>query len=87
MSEISQLERTRNHLRPGEVSTAVRRWKDHVRRPERDQWRDYEGGDDHWDCCGDPFEARVLLDTATRALSRRSARELRQVVSRVDGGG
>ena len=87
MSEISLLERTRNYLRPGEVGTAVRLWKDYARRPERDRWRDYEWGNDDCDCCGAPFEARVLLDTVTRALSRTSARELRQVVSRIDGGG
>lgn len=87
MSEISQLERTRTYLWPGEVSRAVRLWRDHVRRPEREQWREYERDDGHWDCCGDPFEARVLLDTVTRALSRPSARELRRVLARIDGRG
>ncbi|MFE5722723.1 hypothetical protein [Streptomyces erythrochromogenes] len=84
MSEIFRLERARNHLRPGDVSAAVRLWKDYVHRPERLLWQDYESGDVHWHCCGDPFEARALLDTVMRALSPRSARRLRAVVGRFD---
>ena len=84
LSEILRLERTRNYLRPGDVSTAVGLWKDYVHRPERDLWHDYEWGDVHWFCCGDPLEARALLDTVIQAISPRSARELRKIVSRSD---
>ncbi|MBC2874827.1 hypothetical protein H7K43_07130 [Streptomyces sp. TYQ1024] len=84
LSEISRLERSRNYLRPGDVSTAVRLWKDYVRRPERQLWHDHEWGNAHWYCCGDPFEARALLDTVMQAMSPRNARELRQVVGRSD---
>ncbi|MFC9819992.1 hypothetical protein ACFWG6_00475 [Streptomyces erythrochromogenes] len=83
-SEIFRLEQTRNHLRPGDVSAAVRLWKDYVHRPGRLLWQDYERSDVHWHCCGDPFEARALLDTVMRALSPRSARRLRAVVGRFD---
>ncbi|MDJ0382444.1 hypothetical protein [Streptomyces sp. G-G2] len=83
-SEVFDLERTRNYLRPGDVSAAVRLWKDYVHRPERQLWDDDEWGNPYWDCCGNPLEARALLDTVTRALSPRSARELRQAIGRFD---
>ncbi|WP_326786920.1 hypothetical protein [Streptomyces sp. NBC_00151] len=84
LSEIVRLERTRNYLRPGDVSTAVRLWKDYVHHSERRLWHDYEWGNVHWYCCGDPLEARVLLDSVMQAMAPRSARELRQIVSRFD---
>jgi hypothetical protein len=84
LSEILLLERTRNYLQPGDVSAAVGLWKDYVHRPERDLWHDYEWGDEYWFCCGDPLEARALLDTVIQAISPRSARELRKIVSRSD---
>ncbi|MET7700875.1 hypothetical protein [Streptomyces sp. NPDC005485] len=84
LSEITQLERTRNYLQPGDVGAALRLWKDYVHRPERELWRDYEGGYPYSDCCGDPLEARALLDTVTRAMSPRSARELRRTIDRSD---
>ena len=84
LSEITRLERTRNYLQPGDVGAAVGLWKDYVHRPERDLWHDYESDDVYWFCCGDPLEARALLDTVIQAISPRSARELRKVVSRSD---
>ncbi|MEU4173400.1 hypothetical protein AB0F46_42115 [Streptomyces sp. NPDC026665] len=84
MSEIVRLERTRNYLQPGDISAAVRLWKDYVRHPERRLWDDYEWGNVHWYCCGNPLEARALLDTVAQALAPRSARELRQIISRFD---
>lgn len=84
LSEITELERTRNYLRPGDVSTAVGRWKDYVHRPERALWQDHEWGNVHWHCCGDPLEARALLDIVMQAVSPASARELRKIVSRSD---
>lgn len=83
-SEVSRLERTRNYLRPGDISAAVRRWKEYVHRPRRRLWQDYEQGNTEWECCGDPLEARILLDTVLQALTPRSARELREIISRAD---
>ena len=84
LSEIFHLERTRNYLQPGDVSAAVRLWKDYVHRPERQLWHDSECGDAQWDCCGNPLEARALLDATMQAMSPRRARELRRIVSRFD---
>ncbi|WTW92161.1 hypothetical protein OG216_01710 [Streptomycetaceae bacterium NBC_01309] len=84
MSEIVRLERTRNYLEPGDVSAAVRLWKNYVHRSERELWHDYEWGNAHWYCCGNPLEARALLDTVTSALSPGSARELRKVIGKFD---
>ncbi|BFO18142.1 hypothetical protein SHKM778_45300 [Streptomyces sp. KM77-8] len=84
LSEITRLEHTRNHLQPGDVSAAVDLWKDYVHQPERALWHDHEWGNVHWYCCGNPLEARALLDTVMQALSPRSARELRKIVSRSD---
>ncbi|WP_234333709.1 hypothetical protein [Streptomyces viridochromogenes] len=84
LSEIIRLEHTRNYLQPGDVSAAVGLWKDYVHQPERDLWHDYEWGNVHWYCCGNPLEARALLDTVMQAMSPRSARELRKIVSRSD---
>ncbi|MPY57734.1 hypothetical protein [Streptomyces spongiae] len=84
LSEIARLERTRNHLWPGDVATALRLWRDCVQSPARGQWHAYEFGNDHWDCCGDPFEARMLLDSVLHALAREAARELRRLVDRLD---
>ncbi|MFJ8632488.1 hypothetical protein [Streptomyces sp. NPDC093568] len=84
LSEIVRLERTRNYLRPGDVSAALCLWKDYVHHPERDLWHDYEWGNVHWYCCGNPLEARALLDAVMQAMSPRNARELRQIVSRFD---
>ncbi|GJF26489.1 hypothetical protein SHO565_70530 [Streptomyces sp. HO565] len=81
LSEIIRLERTRNYLQPGDVSAAVGLWKDYVRQSERALWHDYEWGNVHWYCCGNPLEARALLDTVMQAISPRSARELRKIVS------
>ncbi|MEW2399019.1 hypothetical protein [Streptomyces sp. NPDC046862] len=84
LTEIALLERSRNHLQSGDVATAVRLWHDCVHRPARGQWHEYEFGNDHAYCCGDPLEARALLDTVLNALSPRGARELRKVVGRLD---
>lgn len=62
----------------------MRLWEDYVHRPERELWHDYEWGNVHWYCCGNPLEARALLGTVMQAMSRRSARELRQIIGRFD---
>ncbi len=84
LSEISRLEHTRNYLQPDDASTAVGLWKNYVHQPERDLWHDYEWGSVHWYCCGNPLESRALLDAVMQALSRGSARGIREVVSRSD---
>ncbi|MEV7595801.1 hypothetical protein AB0O91_00245 [Kitasatospora sp. NPDC089797] len=62
----------------------MRLWRDHVRRSKRQQWHDHERGNVHWYCCGDPFEARALIDTVMNAMSPRGARELRKIINRLD---
>lgn len=84
LSEIAHLEDTRSHLSPGEVADAVRLWKDYVHRPARELWRDHDWGSVHWDCCGNPLEARALLDTVLQAMSAQGARELRRIIGRFD---
>ncbi|MFI7501819.1 hypothetical protein ACIBVL_25705 [Streptomyces sp. NPDC049687] len=73
-------------LQPGDVNAAVGLWKDYVHQTERALWHDYEWGNVHWYCCENPLEARALLDAVMQALSPRSARELRKIVSRSDAG-
>ncbi|MFE7636426.1 hypothetical protein ACFU7Z_20555 [Kitasatospora sp. NPDC057518] len=67
LSEIARLERTRNYLEPGTVGWAVRMWKEHVHRSARELWHHYEHGDVHEYCCGNPLQARAVLDTCFRA--------------------
>lgn len=62
----------------------MRLWRKYVRRSEREQWHDYEWGDLHWYCCGNPLEARALLDRVMNAMSSRGARELRKIIDRLD---
>ncbi|WP_406865089.1 hypothetical protein ABZO31_33460 [Streptomyces sp. HUAS MG47] len=69
-----------------DIGAAVRLWMDDVHRPERRLWDDYEWGNAHWYCCGDPLEARVLLGAVMQAMSPRTARELRRIVHRSDAG-
>ncbi|MFD6194984.1 hypothetical protein [Streptomyces sp. NPDC060275] len=84
LSEIVRLERTRNYLQPGDISAALRLWKDYVHRSERELWHDDEFGNVHWYCCGNPLEGRALLDGVIRAMSLRGARELRKIVEELD---
>lgn len=85
LSEITRLERTRNYLEPGETGWAVRLWRDHVRRSARELWHHDEHGDAHDYCCGNPLQARAVLDTVLRGMSPRGAREFRKVIARLDG--
>ncbi|MFH8347796.1 hypothetical protein [Streptomyces sp. NPDC018045] len=91
LAEIGRLEHTRNHLQPGDVGKAVRLWEAYVHRPKRELWHDFDQlwHDDkwcdlHWHCCGNPLEARKLLDVAQQALPHYAARELRKAISRLD---
>ncbi|WP_235619283.1 hypothetical protein [Embleya scabrispora] len=58
----------------------MRLWRDHVHRSERQLWHDYEWANVHWYCCGNPWEARALLDAVMHAMSPRGARELRRII-------
>jgi hypothetical protein len=84
MSEIAELEHSRNYLFPGDVAAAVRLWREYVHRPVRALWHEDEWGMAHAYCCADPLEGRALLDRVMGALPRASARELRAVVERFD---
>ncbi|MFD8636040.1 hypothetical protein [Streptomyces sp. NPDC059533] len=84
MGEILRLECTRNDLNTADVALALERWKKFVRSPESAE-RDFcTWGSVHWYCCGNPLEGRRLLDAVMRALSRRSARELRALIAKSD---
>ncbi|MBY8877846.1 hypothetical protein K7862_09415 [Streptomyces sp. PLK6-54] len=83
--EVHRLESTRNYLNAGDVGLAVHLWKVHMCRPERQLWEAAEADDPHGYCCGDPYAGRALLDAVVRALSRRGARELREVIDWLDG--
>ncbi|WP_234348432.1 hypothetical protein [Kitasatospora sp. MY 5-36] len=85
LSEIARLECTRNYLEPGTVGWAVRMWKEHVHRSARELWHHYEHGDVHEYCCGNPLQARAVLDTVLQGMSPRGARELRRVIAHLDG--
>ncbi|WP_327321363.1 hypothetical protein OG735_01885 [Streptomyces sp. NBC_01210] len=84
LSEIVRLERTRNYLQPGDTTAALRLWKDYVHRPEGQLWHDDEYGNAHWYCCGNPLEARALLDGVMQAMSHRGARELGKIITDLD---
>lgn len=79
-----RLEHSRNYLQPGDISAALRLWKDYVHRPARELWHDDEFGNVHWYCCGNPLEGRALLDGVIRAMSPRGARELRKIIEELD---
>ncbi|WP_226961940.1 MULTISPECIES: hypothetical protein [Streptomyces] len=85
LAEILHIERTRNYLWAGGTAEALRRWRTFVREPGHRLWDERtNGGCLIWACCGDPFEAREFLESVMRALSRRSARELRALVEPLD---
>ncbi|NVK77894.1 hypothetical protein HG542_09470 [Streptomyces morookaense] len=84
LAAIARLERSRSYLSPGDTAAAVRLWKEHTRRTERQLWADEDEDDPHWLCCGNPHHARELLAAVMQAMSPRNARELRQVVGRLD---
>ncbi|MFE2323139.1 hypothetical protein ACFXD5_04265 [Streptomyces sp. NPDC059385] len=84
MGEMVRLEYTRNDLNTADVALALDRWQKFVRCPESADWDLCTWGSVHWYCCGNPLEGRRLLDAVMRALSRRSARELRALIAKSD---
>ncbi|MFE2288623.1 hypothetical protein ACFXDJ_31210 [Streptomyces sp. NPDC059443] len=63
---------------------ALDRWQMYVRSPRSELWDECTWGDVHWYCCGNPLEGRALLDRVLLAVSPRTARELRAVISKYD---
>jgi hypothetical protein len=84
LSDIARLELSRNYLWPTAVQSSLRIWLAFVHRPHRRLWVEDDGGCGIWECCGDPFEARELLDFVARALPRKSAKELRKRLDELD---
>lgn len=82
--DVGRLERTRGYLWPGRTERALRMWQHFVSLPERRLWVDNEGGCGVWECCGEPREARDVLEGVMLALPKRSARELRELIRESD---
>lgn len=87
IAEVIRLEETRNYLSAGDVYLALRIWHRYVRSTARVLWADHERDGPSWDCCGDPFAARDMLDTVIAAMSTRHGRELRRLVEADDALG
>ncbi len=83
-ADVDELEHDRNYLWPTAVESSFRRWAHSVREPYRRLWDRGVDGCGVWNCCGDPYEARELLDFVARALPRKSARELRERLEPLD---
>ncbi|WP_434450915.1 hypothetical protein [Lentzea sp. E54] len=84
LSDIVRLELSRGYLWPTAVQSSLRHWTEFVHTPYRRLWDYDENGCGFWDCCGNPFEARELLDFVARALPRKSAKELRRRLTELD---
>ncbi|WP_091598747.1 hypothetical protein [Amycolatopsis lurida] len=79
-AELTRLERSRNYLGPGATRTALRLWREFLTNP---YWRlrvDSEGCG-VWECCGDPWQAREMLEGVVLALPARVAKELRRHIA------
>ena len=83
VAEIARLESARG-FSPGMTATALRLWGSFVRDPYRRLWVDNDGGCGIWECCGDPREARDLLESVARGMSRRRAVEFRRRIDPLD---
>lgn len=84
LAEIDRLERSRGNLWHGAVADAFTLWREFVHNPYRRLWANGYDGCGFWFCCGDPREARDLLEGVLQSLSRRHARELHRIVARLD---
>ena len=83
LSDIVRLELNRGYLWPTAVQSSLRLWAEFVHNPYHRLWVEHIGCG-IWECCGNPHEARELLDFVARALPRRSARELRKRLEKLD---
>jgi hypothetical protein len=85
LAVIARLEWTRDDMWPGKVAVALQMWRDFVGKPHRRVWVDHrDGGCGLFECCGSPWQARELLEFVMTVMSRRSSRQLRRVVDRLD---
>jgi len=84
LAEIDRLERIRGYLWHGAVADALRLWRTFVHDPYRRLRVDGDNGCGFWACCGDPWQAREILQGALLSMSRRHARELRRIVAPLD---
>lgn len=84
LSDIVRLELSRNYLWPTAVQSALRHWTEFLHNPYRRLWDVDTEGCGVWECCGDPHEARELLEFVALALPRKSARELRRRLDELD---
>ncbi|MDQ8701253.1 hypothetical protein RCO28_01960 [Streptomyces sp. LHD-70] len=84
LAEIVRLERSRNYLWPGAAESSLLVWARFVRTAHHRLWVDNDGGCRIWECCGDPYLARDLLEGLMLAMSPRRGRELRRVVEPYD---
>ncbi|EME64572.1 hypothetical protein H074_01512 [Amycolatopsis decaplanina DSM 44594] len=73
---IAPLERSRSYLGPGATWTALRLWREFAADPYR-RLRVETEGCGVWESCGDPWEARKMLEGVLLALPLRVAKELR----------
>ncbi|MEU3862936.1 hypothetical protein AB0F03_37610 [Streptomyces sp. NPDC028722] len=84
LAEARRIERQKKYLWSGSIGSAMVRWRSFVHQPNRRLW-DYEsGGCTEWACCGDPWQTREHLEAVVLAMSRRRARELRNLVDALD---
>jgi hypothetical protein len=84
LRDIARLERTRGYLWPGRTERALYMWQHFVSLPYHRLWVDNEGGCGVWECCGEPREARDILEGVMLALPSRSSAELRMFVREFD---
>ncbi|AUI64691.1 hypothetical protein [Amycolatopsis sp. BJA-103] len=82
-AEISRLERTRNYLGAGATRTALRLWQEVTADPYR-RLRVDSKGCGVWECCGDPLEAREMLEGVLLALPARLTPEFQAYLRRID---
>ncbi|RSN20068.1 hypothetical protein DMC63_13350 [Streptomyces sp. WAC 05977] len=77
---LARLERSRNYLGPGATRTALRLWREFVANP---YWRlrvDSEGCG-VWECCGDPWQSKEMLEGVALALPAGLAKEMRRHIA------
>ncbi|MEV7555612.1 hypothetical protein AB0N89_38850 [Amycolatopsis sp. NPDC089917] len=80
---ISRLERSRGYLGAGVTVTALRLWREFTANPYRRLRVDSQGCG-IWECCGDPWEAREMLEGVLLALPARLTPEFRSCLERID---
>jgi hypothetical protein len=69
---------------PGTVSAAFLRWSLFVDEPGHRLHDQEHVGCDYPECCGDPYEARSILEAAAHVLPRQDARRFRRRLATLD---